>query len=334
MISTSTTVRALTCALFVLALSVVAQAQATRTWVSGVGDDLNPCSRTAPCKTYAGAISKTATNGEISTLDPGGFGAVTITKSITIEGTQGQGYGSILNSGTTGVSIAFDSFSAVSPEGNKTVRLRNLNINGSGGSGGNASSGLRAIRISGGAASANSEVIVEDCVLDGSQAASPGRGIEDLRSGGGKLWVMNTTIRNMSGTAIALAPASGFTRVDVTISNVRIFNALFGIAIGSGGRAVVTNSVISGCTNAGLFAEGPLGASELHANSVVLNNNGTAIQQNAGGTIRIGNSDITNSTTNGTSGTVLSYGNNRAAGNAGTTTLTPIGVDTHDKGQS
>src|ERR1700704_1847522 len=61
-----------------------AQAQATRTWVSGVGDDANPCSRTAPCKTYAGAISKTATNGEINCLDPGGFGSLTITKSISV----------------------------------------------------------------------------------------------------------------------------------------------------------------------------------------------------------------------------------------------------------
>src|SRR3982751_814555 len=86
----SASFKILTCALFVAALSAVAQAQATRTWVSGVGDDLNPCSRTAPCKTYAGAMSKTAVNGEISTLDPGGFGAVTITKSITIEGTDGQ----------------------------------------------------------------------------------------------------------------------------------------------------------------------------------------------------------------------------------------------------
>ena len=64
--------------------SVPANAQATRTWVSGVGDDANPCSRTAPCKTFAGAISKTAAGGEINVLDPGGFGAVTITKSIQI----------------------------------------------------------------------------------------------------------------------------------------------------------------------------------------------------------------------------------------------------------
>jgi hypothetical protein len=75
--------------------SASANAQATRTWVSGVGDDVNPCSRTAPCKTFAGAISKTARNGEISVLDPGGYGAVTITKSITINGTPGAGYGAI-----------------------------------------------------------------------------------------------------------------------------------------------------------------------------------------------------------------------------------------------
>jgi len=75
-------------ATFVVCLlcSSLAQAQATRTWVSGVGDDANPCSRTAPCKTFGGAISKTAACGEISVLDPGGFGAVTITKSITING--------------------------------------------------------------------------------------------------------------------------------------------------------------------------------------------------------------------------------------------------------
>src|SRR5256885_7329701 len=78
-------------------------AQATRTWVSGVGDDVNPCSRTAPCKTFAGAISKTAIGGEIDILDPGGFGAVTITKSIIIDG--GGSFGSILSSLTNGITI-------------------------------------------------------------------------------------------------------------------------------------------------------------------------------------------------------------------------------------
>ena len=99
----------------------VAQAQATRTWVSGVGDDVNPCSRTAPCKTFAGAISKTATNGEIDALDPGGFGAVTITKSITIDGGS-PGNGGILAALVNGV--------IVNATATSQIVLKNLTING------------------------------------------------------------------------------------------------------------------------------------------------------------------------------------------------------------
>jgi hypothetical protein len=111
----------------VLALSALALigpsaafAQADRTWVSGVGDDANPCTRTAPCKTFQGAISKTSSGGEINTLDSGGYGAVTITKSMTINGA-GQG-AAILSSGTNGIIINAGS--------THTVRLLNLQING------------------------------------------------------------------------------------------------------------------------------------------------------------------------------------------------------------
>src|SRR5215475_13789456 len=94
--------RTLTLAAFIFILQGThAQAQAIRTWVSGLGDDVNPCSRTAPCKTFAGAISKTAAGGEINCIDPGGFGAVTITKSITIDCSEVTG--SILASGTNGI---------------------------------------------------------------------------------------------------------------------------------------------------------------------------------------------------------------------------------------
>src|SRR3954454_6074333 len=120
--------------LLLMSLATVATAQATRTWVSGVGDDVNPCSRTAPCKTFAGAISKTAKNGEINVIDPGGFGVVTITKSITIDG-----YGpmsSILASGVNGVIINITDANDV----NSTVTLRNLSING-------ATTGLNGVRI-------------------------------------------------------------------------------------------------------------------------------------------------------------------------------------------
>src|SRR5712691_3917741 len=88
----------------VVGFSTVAHAQASRTWVSGVGDDVNPCSRTAPCKTFAGAISKTAPSGEINVLDPGGFGAVTITKSITISSERFEA--GVLVSGTNGIIVS------------------------------------------------------------------------------------------------------------------------------------------------------------------------------------------------------------------------------------
>src|SRR5438067_13940059 len=106
--------------------TVMMQAQASRTWVSGVGDDANPCSRTAPCKTFAGAISKTAPGGEIDALDPAGYGAVTITKAITIDGGGGQ-VASVLVSGTNGINVQ------AGPTG--VVILRNLRINGLSGSG-------------------------------------------------------------------------------------------------------------------------------------------------------------------------------------------------------
>src|SRR5580704_1447284 len=99
-----------------------AQAQATRTWVSGVGDDANPCSRTAPCKTFPGAISKTAAGGEINCLDPGGFGAVTITKAISIICESGEA--GVLVSGTNGI--------VISAGVNDVVFLKGLDIEGIG----------------------------------------------------------------------------------------------------------------------------------------------------------------------------------------------------------
>src|SRR5260370_13215271 len=97
-----------------------ANAQASRTWVSGVGDDANPCTRTAPCKTFAGAFSKTAPGSEIDALDPGGFGSVTITKPITIDGGGGQ-VASVLVAGTNGIRVA--------PGASRALSLRNLPIN-------------------------------------------------------------------------------------------------------------------------------------------------------------------------------------------------------------
>jgi hypothetical protein len=123
----SGTWQAIRVAFWLLSLMVLApqaaHAQATRTWVSGVGDDVNPCSRTAPCKTFAGAIAKTAAGGEVDVLDPGGFGTLTITKSITIDGGAGQ-VSNILASATNGINVNAGT--------SDIVILRNLTINGAG----------------------------------------------------------------------------------------------------------------------------------------------------------------------------------------------------------
>ena len=152
--------------------SAPAHAQATRTWVSGVGDDANPCSRTAPCKTFAGAISKTATAGEINCLDPGGFGTVTITKSMTLN--CHEVLGSILASGVPGVTVN------ATAAGSKVI-LRGLQINGV--VGGTAVAGTIGVRIL-----AAAVVSIEDTVI--TQFAQ--QGVIDSRTGGGtKLFLEN-----------------------------------------------------------------------------------------------------------------------------------------------
>ncbi len=148
--------------------SLPAHAQATRTWVSGVGDDANPCSRTAPCKTFAGAISKTAAGGQINVLDPGGFGAVTITKAITINSEFVEA--GVLVSGTNAIII--------NAGVNDRVVLRGLDIEGLG-------TGLNGIRFLAGAS-----LHVQKCMIRNFRGAAPnGNGISFAPSGTSELFV-------------------------------------------------------------------------------------------------------------------------------------------------
>lgn len=103
----------------------LAHAQSSRTWVSGVGDDANPCSRTAPCLTWAGALSKTAPGGEIDALDPGEFGPLTITQSVTLDGS----WGHVSGIGATGSADSI-AINIPSPGTTGPVILRNLTLNG------------------------------------------------------------------------------------------------------------------------------------------------------------------------------------------------------------
>lgn len=125
-----------------------------------MGNDANPCSRTAPCKTFSSAFSRTATGGEIDALDAGGFGTVTITKSITIDGNSTTA--GILAAGTTGIIINGAGID---------VTLRGLTINGAG-------SGLIGVRII-----AANKVFIERSVIFGFQTGT-GRGAAASVPGG------------------------------------------------------------------------------------------------------------------------------------------------------
>jgi hypothetical protein len=298
-----------TLALF--ALSAPAHAQATRTWVSGVGDDLNPCSRTAPCKTFAGAISKTFINGEIDCLDPGGYGAVTITKSITIDCT--STLGSILASGTNGIVINI-AVNANDPF--RTVRIRGLSINGTGASGTiGTRTGLRGISISQAAT-----VTVEDSVIsDFSQ-----QGIVDARATGGKLFVRNTVVRDNTLAGIVVASTSGST---ASIENVHSLNNGQGLATGNLNKVSVVRSVFAGNTTAGI--ESDLGG-QVGVDNTVATGNNIGLQNS--GTMSVSNSEVSFNTT-GASGAFTSFGNNRIFGNTSAGTAPTVGAATTDHGQ-
>ena len=185
------------------ALSTSADAQATRTWVSGVGDDVNPCSRTAPCKTFAGAISKTAKSGEINCLDAGGYGAVTITKSITIDCTGTSG--SILAALVTGVKI--NGAGAV-------VRLRGLHINGVG-------TGQNGVTVT-----VADKVFIENSVIDG----FINHGVEVENATNVKVFVNNCSIRNNAGFAIGGVPAG---QTGIWVSNSQLAGSQIGVSAGT-----------------------------------------------------------------------------------------------------
>jgi hypothetical protein len=299
-----------TLALF--AVSAPAHAQATRTWVSGVGNDANPCSRTAPCKTFAGAISKTFINGEIDCLDPGGYGALTITKSITIDCT--GTFGSILASGTTGVVINIpvglnDPF--------RTVRLRGLSINGSGASGTiGTRTGVRGIRILDALVVEIEDTVVTDFVT---------AGIQDSRtSTGGKLMIRNSVIRDVTGSGIGVAGANPNT---VSIENVHSVNNGFGVAAATGNRVNIKRSVFSGNTTAGVEADP---GAQLGMDTSMVSGNVTGLQNN--GTMSLSNSTIAFNNT-GITGATTSFGNNRIFANPAPGTAPSVGAPTTDHAQ-
>jgi hypothetical protein len=285
-----------------------AHAQAVRTWVSGVGDDANPCSRTAPCKTFAGAISKTATNGEIDCLDPAGFGTVTIVKSITIDCT--GTFGSILASGTIAININITD----GADTLKTVRLRGLSINGTGSG---TQLGIHGVSILAAAAVYIENVVISDFAQ---------HGIRDSRTTRGSLYVKDSVIRNNSGIGILAAGTGGGTGAN-SIDNVHSINNNYGVAVGAGNNVKIIRSVLSGNSTAGIEADQ---GAQVGVGSSTVSQNSTGLL--ASGTIFISDTDITFNSTAMT-GSVTSFGNNRIYGNAVAGSAPTVGAVSSDHGQ-
>lgn len=274
---------------FVFAMASVAEAQATRTWVSGVGDDVNPCSRTAPCKTFAGAISKTATDGEINCLDPGGYGAVTITKSITIDCEDTQG--SILASLVNGV--------IVNATATSRIRLRGLSINGAG-------NGVNCVRI----LQAKS-VYLEEIACAG--FATHGVSIENS-STAIQVGIWNSSFRNITGNGLNTF-VTGTGSVAVAIDSSLFMLTGIGINIGAAATVSVNDSTVSHNAT-GLRADGATSVMSAKDNQVT-NNTTTGILAANGATIRIGGNLVTANQVGLSGANIFTWGGNFVDGNPG-----------------
>jgi hypothetical protein len=284
-------------------LAQPAFAQAIRTWVSGVGDDANPCSRTAACKTFAGAISKTANGGEISCLEAGGFGSVMIMKSITIDcrGTPG----SILVEGA-----AVSAGVTVSGTG-AVVTLRNLSIQG-------AASATRGIRFVNGTA-----LHVENVAITGF-SGDPAVGIDFTPSSPATLFVTDTMVTNngsgSGGAGINVAPNPGGSAV-VNILSAKLHYNGRGMTLSSDNgaiSAVLSGSSIASSFQDGILATGGNAISLTIDNTAVINNVGSAINAMAA-TVWIGRSLVVGNGAGvtGAPGSIGSFKNNQIAGNGG-----------------
>jgi hypothetical protein len=266
-----------------------ASAQMSRTWVSGVGDDVNPCSRTAPCKTFAGAISKTATGGEINCLDPGGFGAITITKSITID----CGF-------TGGISSSLVSGVVINAAAGDRVVIRNLVINGFG----NGLHGIRVLQAR--------HVLVENVAISG----MTGNGIDMANAAISSLVVRDTRIA-FSATGLRMSGAG------VGIAN------LHNVAIVACGRGVelAANSAFATLDGSQIVQTFIAGVATTAGNGVIsvensmLTHNVLAVSAgSAGSTIRLSNNSIYNNTTGFSAvgeATIATANNNKTGGNGG-----------------
>ena len=272
------------------AFSTPANAQAPRTWISAVGDDFNPCTRTAPCKTFVGTQAKTAIGGEINCVDPGNFSAVTITKSITIdcEDTQGTISAAQVNGIVLNITDPADTA--------KTVRLRGLSINGLG-------SGINGIKIV-----AGNKLTLEEVVIDGFAT----HGVSVLTSAGAfSLVVKDSTIRNNIGNGINTYLTGAATATVSVTDSLIAFNAI-GFNQSASTAGTIQNSAIINNTT-GLQAS--TSSSVLGVKDSVIAHNGTGILGSLSAVIRIGNNFITGNAIGLSGSNIYTWDGNLVDGN-------------------
>lgn len=291
--------------LALLATTGIANAQATRTWVSGVGDDANPCSRTSPCKTFAGAISKTAAGGEINTLDPGGFGGVTITKALTIRSDSIEA--GVLVAGTNGITV--------NAGATDTVVLSGLDIIGVAGT-----NGINVVQVG--------TLRVMNSTIKGFDT-----GINLSQAGNATVEVIDTTVVDNTGTGILGKPGA-FLRL--FLNRVRVVHnggdgVMANATTGSANIKVsIKDSESSDNTGVGFvtYSNGNPTSMMIDSSSAFNNVNSGIAANGVGAIIRFTRSIVS---ANGTgvlqvsSGLALSYGTNSVDGNStdGTFGTTP-----------
>jgi parallel beta helix pectate lyase-like protein len=290
------------------AMSSQAQAQATRTWVSGVGDDANPCSRTAPCKTFPGAYSRTAVGGEIDALDPGGFGTITIGHSITIDGGGGNvgQVASILASSTNGI--------VINAGAGDNIILRNLDINGVVNS---SFPGLNGIIFNSGQSLSLESVNI----MNFSQLC-----LSFQPTNGAAFMVNNSNFENCQGGGIYVSAGSGTSRGNIEKSTIER-NGFPGP--GSGLKGLnnslinVHNTMISQNGGGGATGgvDGSVGTSNISLDlCTIANNFGFGVHSGNGSTLRMANNSVANNTGQGMladgGGQILTWANNWVGGNS------------------
>jgi hypothetical protein len=239
----------------------VAVAQAARTWVSAVGDDANPCSRTGPCRTWTGAIAKTAVAGEIDVLDPGDFGAANITKPLTLDGA-----GVLAITRRVVVTLT-------SGRPDDVVVLRNMSIQ----SDGTPGSGITI--------NSNTAVQVEDSSISGFDT----HGIDfEPTQGAPALFVSNCEIHDNGNAGIYTFAQNGSAAL-LTVDGAELSNNAFGLNTRGTSFVIIRNSVLSGNTSVGLQVQGVVGSglTTVGAIHVQASLNATGVLVQGGGNLRM-----------------------------------------------